>query len=321
MNKFLKKLVLFFGFVSVVFFFLSASCFFYFGNTVNDIPPPHISNNYSFNEKMEFLRKAKKRADIIAVGSSVSLNNLYSPTIINEFHSSSFLNTAAWGMSMKNNFYFLKVLNDVYKPSTVIIASSIKDFSSSEQKINYDKLSGYLYADGVSIIGYHLKNFSFRYYFTNYEYAKGIRKNSTDYEYLGFDKYGTVNYDSAGFKINSVRWNTDYLTTKVEPSSYVYLDSLSQFCKMHQIKMLFFQSPYRAGLCSNFDSIKSETFKNHITRVESILKKNGQAFVNGTEIMWDNKFFIDGVHFNKYGAKYFTEYCFEVIKKHRQQTP
>jgi hypothetical protein len=315
MNKFLKKLVLFFGFVSVALFFLSASCFFYFGNTLNDIPPPHISNNYSFNEKMEFLRKAKKKADIIAIGSSVSLNNLYSQTIINEFHSTSFLNTAAWGISMKNNFYLIKVLNEIYKPSTVIIASSIKDFSAIEQKVNYDRLSSFLYTNGISVIGYHLKNFSFRYYLTNYGYAKKVRTNSTDYEYLGFDKYGTVNYDSTGFNINTIRWNTDYLTTEIETSSYAYLDSLSQFCKSHQIKMLFFQSPYRVGLYSTFDSTKINTLKKHITRVETILKKNNQIFVNATEITWEDNLFIDGAHFNKYGAKCFTEYCFDKVHK------
>ncbi len=315
MAKFIKVLVLFFCF-NLLLIVCSVACyFFYYDFSLNDIPAPGITSNYSFNEKMEFLRKSKRPANVIAIGSSMSLNNLHSKTIMERLHTDSFLNTASWGVSMKNNFYVLKILAGIYKPHTIIMAGSIKDFSLPEQKEDYSALNDYLNSEGIGYLYYQVKNFKPVYYFNNLKYAKKVRTISNDYEYLGFDNYGTVNYDSAGFKINNIRWNTDYLSDEIESCQYDYFDSIALFCKSNHLKMFFFECPYRQGLYSALNQQKLDRLNRHLSMIEGILKKNDQVFVNPDNVLWDDRLFIDGMHFNKYGAKLFTEYCFEKAEK------
>jgi len=288
----------------------------YFKISVNDIPAPNISNSYSFNEKMEFLRKKKIDADIIVIGSSMSLNNLYSKTITDELHSTSFLNTASWGMSIKDDFLLLKRLSEIHKPSTLIIASNTIDFSQTDKKVDYVSLKQFLESNNFASLFYHIKNFNLKYYFTNFRYAKKVRSCKNEYEYLGFDRCGTINFDSTDFKINIDRWNSDNLSTETFSHQYSYLDSISSFCKSKNIKLLFFQSPYRNGLYSTFDLNKLNNLKSHIDKIGFILKRNNQIFINANDVIWADQLFVDGIHFNKFGAKKFTEYCFDKIKAH-----
>jgi hypothetical protein len=74
---------------------------------------------------------------------------------------------------------------------------------------------------------------------------------------------------------------------------------------------LFFQSPYRKGLYSNFDSAKLKLLTDHISKVESILGSYQHTFINANNSLWDDDLFIDGTHFSAEGAKLFTKYCFE----------
>jgi hypothetical protein len=315
----MRKLFSMMGLFSVYLLMVNLGCIvlyvLYFEISANDTPAPKLSDSYSFNEKMEFLRTAKIDADIIAIGSSMSLNNLHSKTITDELHSTSFLNTGSWGMSMKDDFLLLKVLSEIHKPSTVIIASNTHDFSQRDKKINYSSLKHFLLSDNNFI--HHMKNFNLKYYFENFRYAKKVRSSTNEYEYLGFDKHGTVNFDSANFKINVKRWNSDNLNSKTLSHQYSFLDSISIFCKSKNIKLLFFQSPYRNGLYSTFDDKKLNNLKSHIEKIEVILKQNNGIFINANEVIWADHFFTDATHFNKFGAKKFTEYC---LYEHRKST-
>ena len=310
MKKFIKMIGLFTTYLFVLCFCCIAFYVYHFDISTKDIPAPKVSDSYSFNEKMEFLRTTKIDADIIAIGSSMSLNNLCSKTITDELHSTSFLNTASWGMSMKDDFFLLKILSEIHKPSTIIIASNTVDFSQADKKVDFLALKKFLLSNDKEAFFYHIKNFSLEYYFTNFRYAKKVRSCVHEYEYLGFDRYGTINLDSTGFRINTNRWNSDRLETNTLPYQYAFLDSISSFCKSNNIKLLFFESPYRKGLYSTFNQKKINDLKSHIARIEVILKRNNQSFIDANDVIWADQLFTDGIHFNKFGAKKFTEYCF-----------
>jgi hypothetical protein len=155
-----------------------------------------------------------------------------------------------------------------------------------------------------------------KYYISNFKYAKEVRSVANNYEFLGYDQYGAVNLDGNNFKVDEIRWNKDYLNaSKFLPQQYAYMDSISNFCDKNKIGLFFIQSPYRTGLFANFDVTKMKVLKDHASKVESILSRHHHPFIDANNSVWEDRLFVDGTHFNKQGARIFTDYCFSHFKK------
>jgi hypothetical protein len=297
--------------------------FYYYKFTLNDIPAPNLSLSYSFNEKMQFLRNCPKDADIISIGSSMSLHNLHSKTITERLHSDKYLNVSSWGMSMEDNYFLLITLCKIYSPNTLIIASDICDFGPSGNKgIKYSFLEKYLRSHYYVAILYQLLNFNLNYYISNLRSAKLVRNSPNDYIYLGFDKYGGVSLDTTNFNFDLTRWNGLALSpTNIDTNQYSYLDKISTFCKSNKIKLLFFQSPIRTDVYSHLDNNSRNILKSHINTIENIMKRDNHIFINSNNAVWKDYLFVDRDHLSTYGAKLFTEYCFDKIKEGDKVSP
>jgi len=317
MRKFILTFCSFIGYTLIISLFsvLLLLYFNYHRINLKDLPAPNLSNSYSYNEKMEFLRKNKINSDIIAIGSSMSLNNLNSIIITKRLKSDSYINTASWGMSMKDNFLLLKTLSDLHNPKTLIVCSNILDFQQKEKNVKYPILKHYLTPNNAYFISTIIQTFNLKYYLKNLTYAKKVRSCKNDYEFLKFDKFGGVNFDNKGFQINKNRWNQHFTNNKTIGFQYLYLDSLSTFCKNKNIKLYFFQSPIRNGLYSKLNKKEIYNLQSHIIKIELILKNHGHSFVNSNYIKWNDNLFVDGIHLNAKGSVIFTKYCFDNINK------
>ncbi|MGP8153644.1 MAG: hypothetical protein ACLQBQ_05805 [Smithella sp.] len=322
MKHFVKNIVLFLCYCLLMSVCLGGFYFYYYKFTLNDIPAPNLSHSYAFNEKMQFLRNCPKDADIISIGSSMSLHNLHSKTITERLHSDKYLNVSSWGMSMEDNFFLLITLCKIYSPNTLIIASNVVDFTSlGEKDIKYSFLENYLRSHYYVAILYQLLNFNLNYYTSNLRFAKLVRNSPNDYIYLGFDKYGGGNFNTTDFNFDLERWNTGWPSGDIDTNQYSYLDKILTFCKSNKIKLLFFQSPIRNGLYSHFDNNRRNILKSHINTIENIMKRDKHIFINSNNVVWKDYLFVDGVHLSPYGAKLFTEYCFDKIKEGDKVSP
>lgn len=311
MKKFLWHNLLFAAFLSVIILLLIVVYAFKYNTTINDLPAPNFSNSYSFNEKILFLKKSDISPEVLAIGSSMTLNNLHSQTVINKLKTKKYLNVASWGMSIQEEYQLLKQLTLIYKPKKIIIACSIVDFKKNDKNIDYFLIHKYL--SGHNELKHHLSHFSSQYYFNNFKYAHQVRNDSSNYEYLGFDNYGAVNFNNQGFKISNNRWNTDFEENAINKREYLYLDSIGLYCQEKKIVLLFFQTPMREGLYNKLTNKKLTELNNHISKVETIIKARHQQFVDATKVKWKDYLFVDGTHLNAKGAELFTEYCFKHI--------
>jgi len=282
--------------------------------TISDAPAINIANEYSFNEKMLFLNKSNKNAEIISMGSSMSLNNLNSSVVVDRLNSKAYINTASWGMSIKDDFLFLKLIYPIYQPKTLIISSNIIDFQNEPKKIKYDVLENYLVSTGFKSQFYYFKTLNLKYFADSYKYAREVRSLPENYKYLGFDQYGGVNLNGENFVIREERWNDYYLNRTILPDHYDYLDSISVFCKNRKIHLLFFQSPFRQGLYSEFNKAELDILTLHTNKVAGILKRDHHIFINANDTLWDDQLFIDGTHFNRVGTEKYTRYCFDQLR-------
>ena len=114
------------------------------GLTWKDFPGPKVSDSYSFNEKMHFLKKSTIQADVISVGSSMTLNNLNSISVVNNLATESYINTGSWGMTMKDDFTLLKILCGARCLKVLIINSCLADFQQTDKNIDCEILKKYL---------------------------------------------------------------------------------------------------------------------------------------------------------------------------------
>ena len=313
MSTFLKKIVLFLALCILLSALIVGGYAFKYHVSFKDFPSPPLSDSYSLNEKIEFLRTSKKDATTLAIGSSIALNNLHSETVANRIHSK-FLNTSSWGMNMVDNYTLLKTLNRTYRyTNTVIIASSISEFELPAKKVEYDKVEKYLVAGNAAANMYHLTCFNLRYYMDNTKYKKLVTEQKNQYEYLVFDQYGGVNIDDTDFKIDERRWNASFDKARIIENNYDYVDSISAFCKAKNIRLIFFQSPFREGIYENLGAEKSKQLQDHINRIAAILKRNDHVFIDADKKSWKDSFFIDGEHLSATGAEAFTAYCFDQL--------
>jgi len=281
---------------------------------IENIPALNFTDSYSFNEKILFIKKHSINPEIVSIGSSMTQNNLDSEVILAEFQTTKYLNTASWGMKMQDNFNFLKLLYSIYPLDKIIIVSNVVDFQQGNKRMDSDFINYYLTNNNLGTSYSFMKNFNLSYYSENLKYAEYVRNCNNDYQYLGYDQYGMVKFKNVGFNIKEKRWLDNHFDKEISEIEYVYLDSISKFCNENNLKLYFFQSPYREGLFSEFNPAEMNIYNNHSSRLDSILKDK-HHFVNSSKDIWNDSLFVDGIHFNDFGAELFTKYCFDKINE------
>ncbi len=271
---------------------------------MEDIPPPNFSNSIAFNDKLSFIQN--KKADIISIGSSMTLNNLHSTSVVKQFNSDSYLNLSSWGICMKDIYLLFKTYTQFHKPKICIVSSNLVDFEKKNIQINYENILDYISSSDNSLI--HFKKFNASYYANNSIKIKEYKHHKDIYEYLGYDQFGAVLFDPSNFKISKTRWLKPGFS-KPQEQQYQYLDSLSLYCKLNNIELHFFHSPYREGMYKA-SLLDTSTIKKHILRVNSILTHRDQHIANANDVTWADTLFVDALHFNNKGAQMYSEYCF-----------
>lgn len=293
MIKFSKKIILF-GIPPLAAIIV---CVVIYGTSI-----PNVSNSLSFNAKMLFLKEKKidTSLNVLAVGSSIALNNIHSTTMAKSLDAS-YVNTGSWGQSIIDNFKLIKTLVPQYKPKQIIIASNFMDFQSEWAKIKFELIGDYLSNSHT------LSEFDLKYNIKNADKLEEFKKNQTLYDYLKYDDYGGINLDANFLKIDSIRWTGRAVDeSPLDPVQYAYLDSISNFCKTNKIDLVFVQSPFRAGYYGQLTDIQMAFLNKHIAKIDAILTRDDQQFINTLNGDWPDDLFVDYSHLNKEGAAIFT---------------
>lgn len=313
MSKFSRNLLLFLTYFSSITIIILASLMCIYHVTFKDIPPPNLSNSFSLNDKLHMVRN--KKSNVIAIGSSITLNDLNSDVVVKNLKDTSFLNISSWGLAMKDIYKLLKSYSMVHIPRILIVSSNMSDFYIEPKNFNYIDVGHYLNSKNTFL--YHVKNFNLKYYVMNSYNNKKYKESKHIYESLIYDKYGSVMLDPDHFRIDSARWRVAFINEPVQ-MNYDYLDSISDFCKKEKIKLIFLQAPVRKKL---FKQMDTTIFERHIKKVETILAKNNVAFVNSTLVDWEDTLYVDAIHFNSNGAKLYTQYCFDMLARQNKSFP
>ncbi len=312
MKKFFFK-VIYFTFYTIVLSAIVLGSFMALNKlNFSHIPAINLSNSYSFNEKMTFLKENKTEVEIMAIGSSMSLNNLHSESIVDVFSTNSYINTSTWGANMEEIYNFLKITYPYFKPNTILLCSNMYDYMESIKTIRFDKSENYLAGD-YPTWWIFLKTFDLSYYFKNFTYAKMVRTNPHTLYYLDYDAYGAVGYDSPTFEVEEKRYNLRLVDDiKIDEIQYAYLDSISLFCKNNNVKLLFLQGPIRSGITSTYTPSEWSIIEQHQKKVKDIVSED-HYFYDANELEWDDSYFYDPTHLNVRASERYTRH---ILSKH-----
>ena len=266
--------------------------------------PPHYSNSFSLNAKLFHIQKQSfDKLDILAIGSSMTLNNLNSEVIVDRF-GNSYYNFSSWGQDMSMTRYFGKFYAEIYTPRLVIIVSSYGDFIKSD--INYSSFSTTVFSSKVNVLNWWYAGF------TNPRFALKDFKNNQHFfldrkqhESLVFDKYGGVPLNIPKDKINITRWNAE-LVCRTDESQYEELEKLSKFLFDKNIKLVVVQVPIRKCI---IDEQKKKQMEEHRIKCEKILNAHSNIYIDYAleEALSKEELFVDRAHLNEIGTIIFTE--------------
>lgn len=271
---------------------------------------PLITSSISFDAKLKYIKEKKiKQADLIAIGSSMTLNNLSSETIKDSLPSSYF-NFASWGLQMKDINQLVVNYIPKYKPKSIIVVSSITDFRNDELSTT---IQNYLNTNQ-----YIRDNFEGYFYIKNFNSIASIRSRekerrrsssiiANDYSSLNFDDCGGVLLNISKQNISLKRWNDHSpFPTKYTPDHYRALVALSAYLKREHIKFIFVQAPIKQQYVNTLAS--RQAVYNHVAKCKNIIEKDGGIYLNfnGVAPFMSDSLFVDQFHLSSVGATIFT---------------
>jgi hypothetical protein len=296
MKLFLKNTALFF-FITVIILIIDnyKNIEYFYATDKKFMPAKKVTNSYPLNEKLSFLSDTSP-AEILAIGSSITVNNLSSNIITKVFKTSSFVNVGSYGFSIAHTAATIATFEDIYKPRTVIICSTLEDF-----KLNYIKFETTAIKEAI----FNQKEINLNDIIFDKYYKSHLRGVKFDKMYnrhngsLKFDSFGGIPLSFEGFNVNIKSWSSFPDYDAIVGISYKKLESLSNFLASKSIKLIFIHSPIRKSLQ---DKKYNKHILAHIKKIEVVLNKNNHILVDLSKEHYPDSFFIDYQHLNIVGA-------------------
>ena len=280
---------------------------------------PLLTNSISFDAKILYLEEKKVgQTDLMAIGSSITLNDL-SSKVIKDSIAASYFNFSCWGLQINDTKRLLISYLPKYQPKYVIICSSLPDFTTGG---NLESIENYLNTGD-----YFKAHFKEYFYIKNYssfldivtrkqEYSKHRYSTKDDYASLNFDEYGAALLDISPANRSSERWNeTGGFPTNYTNQQYTELTSLSQLLKDNHVSLIFIQTPIRSAYINT--SYCQQIVNTHFDRCKAIVEQHGGVYLNfhDTRVFANDAMFVDQFHLSEAGAMLFTREVAGSLKK------
>lgn len=269
---------------------------------------PLVSDSFSFNEKLAFLkRNPVKHATILCVGSSLAVNNLDSSVFVQKLGvGSSYINAAAFGMKIGHTSHLLIDYLPRYRPGFVILPMGLVDFVSDKRKSDYFDLKEIgKYLDGRPDWLEVCLRPDLRYFFGHARDLTRTRSDRSAYTSLCFDNWGGVPLEVSGTRIDPERWKGSIGPKSINPAQYDELRGMCLRVAEAGAVLICVRTPQRA------DSIGPEIkdgVEAHWRRVGEIAESSGMTYVDlHSSLPLDDDEYADYSHLNSKGAKRVSE--------------
>jgi hypothetical protein len=280
----------------------------YFRYNRHFLPAPRITSNEVLNMKLSHLRhRGDTPANVLAIGSSMTMNNLSSEEVMAHFGDTSFVNMGAWGVDMVQTEGLAEVLVPLLEPHTVLVVSNLNDLVKNGKRFQVDTSRVVRYLRTWGTTESYLRNLKPAYYLREMERNRIRMHDRSNYEFMGVDEHGGAGLIIPRDRIDPQRWARRPPSGKwLDDEQYKALERLCAYLDKHGVRLIFLQSPYRQGV---LNKEVERTIETHLDRVSNILAPYDHILVTATDRSWPDSLFVDYSHLNGQGAELFTRYA------------
>lgn len=280
---------------------------YYYNTKKKYLPAKKVTNSYFLNEKIRFL-SPQDSIDILAIGSSITVNNLSSNKITSLLDTKNYINVGSYGFSIFHCAEAIKAMIEIYDPNTVIICTNLEDFKLNYIKFNIENIKDEIIDESnVSLLDIIFD----RYYKKHLYDIKFDKLNNSHYNSNKFDSYGGIPLNSNNFEIDSSLWNKRVDYNSVVDFSYLKFSEMSKYLSEMSIKLIVIQSPTRTTLQN--EEYEKEVLK-HLNKIESIIKPNNHTLLDLSRVQYPDTFFTDFQHLNSQGSDSLTAQALYLLK-------
>ncbi len=290
---------------------------------------PQFLASISFDEKARFFREVKpKKSQIVAVGSSITVNHLDATLLKDEDGNQiPFTNFGFYGLPISELKSSLDLaVKVIEKPNIVLISSAPPDFygcSTSAQadgkhltlnNLNREDLVKYISSDFPGVV-YHAK-YRGLWRMIDPKLMLEVRKQrntNNTVDSLKFDSSGAVLLEVPEANRSPERWQGKQWSQVMSQLSsqhtcYNSFQEIADYIEQNHMKLVFVLSPIRQGYLNDFDPNR-ENLVAHKKKVAAILSKSNSILIDAhNDLQLSDEYFVDAIHLNKRGAQILTKY-------------
>ena len=284
----------------------------YIATNARFFPAPRITNNLALNEKLAFTKKHfGAGADVLAIGSSMALNNLSSNVVMEHFGAVSYVNTGAWGVGALEWAMLGPVLADRLKPSTVIVPSNLMDFRKADPGLAADSSGIANYLDATCEPWSYLRHWDAPYYLRQMESNRTRYTDPANYEYFGVDAHGGATLVVPKDRIIMERFNAPPPEgAELDEVRYAAFNRFAGDLEERGIRLVLMQCAYRNGVRTSINDALQEK---HVARLRALLEPMGHVVVDANSRRWLDDLYVDSSHLGPEGAEAMTRYCLDQL--------
>lgn len=271
-------------------------------------PAPRLTPNIAVNEKVDRIKRQQMAgADVLALGSSMTLNNLASGPVLEHFGQVRYVNAGAWGVGAAELIQFGPPLIDRLKPDTVLVALSPLDFIKGSPFTATDSAAIVRHLDASSPFRSYLHDRQLAYYLRQMETNRIRFDDPTNYEYLGYDAAGAALLNVPPALRHAERYaEPPPMLEDLKEDRFASFERFARHLQDRGIPMVVLSSPFREGLTD--PSVEAMLEAYHV-RLRGLLGPMGHVVLDAGEQRWPDSLYADASHFNKDGAELFTAHC------------
>ena len=270
-------------------------------------PSPRVTDNIAVNEKLAFASDHfAEGVDVLAIGSSMTLNNLNSAAVMAHFGNVRYLNAGAWGIGASELEVIGPLLVQRFNPETVIVSTNLMDFADAANILKGDSTSMARFFQEPGLLSY-LRHWDAPYYLREMETNRIRYNDAGNYEYLGYDAHGGATLHIPKERIHKERFDRSPPTAmELSPERYAAFAHFAQDLHQRGIQLVVLESAYRNGIRNaGNDALQ----KAHVERLRALIQPIGGIVMDANQRRWDDSLYVDSSHFGPVGSEEYTAYC------------
>lgn len=277
------------------------------------IPAPRLTSNVALNEQVHRLALIpSEQVEVLAMGSSMTLNNLASVPVMEAFGTDRYQNAGAWGIGLLEAAALAPILLEHFQPSWVILVTNMMDMQGPSllKPSELDPIREHLRRKGAWVD--HLRHWDASWVLRQLDLNRIRFHDRGNYEFLGFDAHGSATLDVPKDRVLPSRYDAlPPRPSDLSEDRFNALKELGQFIQKKQHgRLVVICSPYRGGLRT---PAVDHAYAAYVERIGAMLAPMGHIVVDGSKVRWPDDLFCDNSHFNEQGAEAFTRWSMQQL--------